>query len=139
MNVYLLQHSHLIDDEDDTYDTKIIGIYSSEEIAMNVIKKYKKIIGFISFMYDKKGLCLSEVQIKKEYQSANNNLKKMINVVLDNCNKEKSKNVYLTINPRNEKSKNALTHIGFYNAEGKNYKISYNDFEKRVTMNNVKY
>ena len=46
MNVYLLQHSHLIDDEDDTYDTKIIGIYSSEEIAMNVIKKYKKIIGF---------------------------------------------------------------------------------------------
>ena len=90
-------------------------------------------------MYDKKGLCLSEVQIKKEYQSANNNLKKMINVVLDNCNKEKSKNVYLTINPRNEKSKNALTHIGFYNAKGKNYKISYNDFEKRVTMNNVKY
>lgn len=101
--------------------------------------RIKKIIRFISFMYDKRGLCLSEVQIKKEYQSANNNLKKMINVVLDNCNKEKSKNVYLTINPRNEKSKNALTHIGFYNAEGKNYKISYNDFEKRVTMNNVKY
>lgn len=42
-------------------------------------------------MYDKKGLYLSEVQIKKEYQSANNNLKKMINVVLDNCNKEKVK------------------------------------------------
>ena len=75
----------------------------------------------------------------KEEEEENDNLKKMINVVLDNCNKEKSKNVYLTINPRNEKSKNALTHIGFYNAEGKNYKISYNDFEKRVTMNNVKY
>lgn len=52
MNVYLLQHSHLIDDEDDTYDTKIIGIYSSEEIAMNVIKKYKKIIGFNKYPED---------------------------------------------------------------------------------------
>lgn len=48
MNVYLLQHSHLIDDEDDTYDTKIIGIYSSEEIAMNVIKKYKKLLDLIN-------------------------------------------------------------------------------------------
>lgn len=114
-------------------------ILTTKEYFIAVFYENKKIIGFISFMYDKKGLCLSEVQIKKEYQSANNNLKKMINVVLDNCNKEKSKNVYLTINPRNEKSKNALTHIGFYNAKGKNYKISYNDFEKRVTMNNVKY
>ena len=52
MNVYLLQHSHLIDDEDDTYDTKIIGIYSSEEIAMYVIKKYKKIIGFNKYPED---------------------------------------------------------------------------------------
>ena len=52
MNVYLLQHSHLIDDEDDTYDTKIIGIYSSEEIAMNVIKEYKKIIGFNKYPED---------------------------------------------------------------------------------------
>ena len=52
MNVYLLQHSHFIDDEDDTYDTKIIGIYSSEEIAMNVIKKYKKIIGFNKYPED---------------------------------------------------------------------------------------
>ena len=34
--------------------------------------------------------------------------------------------------------KNAID-IGFYNAEEKNKKISYNDFEKRVTMNNVKY
>lgn len=114
-------------------------IFTTKDYFIAVFYENKKIIGFISFMYDKKGLCLSEVQIKKEYQSANNNLKKMINVVLDNCNKEKSKNVYLTINPRNEKSKNTLTHIGFYNAEGKNYKISYNDFEKRVTMNNVKY
>ena len=36
----------------DTYDTKIIGIYSSEEIAMNVIKKYKKIIGFNKYPED---------------------------------------------------------------------------------------
>ena len=85
---------------------------------------------------------LSKIVGNKEAVIQTNDLedfKKMIKVVLDNCNKEKSKNVYLTINPRNEKSKNALTHIGFYNAEGKNYKISYNDFEKRVTMNNVKY
>ena len=37
------------------------------------------------------------------------------------------------------KNQKKFTHIGFYNTEGKIYKISYNDLEKRVTMNNVKY
>lgn len=88
-------------------------IFTTKDYFIAVFYENKKIIGFISFMYDKKGLCLSEVQIKKEYQSANNNLKNMIKVVLDNCNKEKSKNVYLTIKPRNEKSKKNLHTLVF--------------------------
>lgn len=114
-------------------------ILTTKDYFIAVFYENKGIIGFISFMYDKRVLCLSEVQIKKEYQSTNNNLKKMIKVVLDNCNKEKSKNVYLTINPRNEKSINVFTHIGFCNTGGKVYEISYNDLEKWVTMNNIKY
>ena len=59
-------------------------IFTTKDYFIAVFYENKKIIGFISFMYDKKGLCLSEVQIKKEYQSANNNLKKMI-LILNRC------------------------------------------------------
>ena len=43
MYVYLLQHSYLIDQEQDIYETKIIGIYSSEKNAKNVLEAYRKI------------------------------------------------------------------------------------------------
>lgn len=46
MYVYLLQHSYLIDQEQDIYETKIIGIYSSEKNAKNVLEAYRKISGF---------------------------------------------------------------------------------------------
>ncbi len=52
MYVYLLQHSHLIDESDDIFDTKIIGIYSSEEYALKVIERYKNIIGFNKYSED---------------------------------------------------------------------------------------
>jgi hypothetical protein len=43
MNVYLLQHSYEIGEFE---ETKIIGIYSSEEIANKVIDEYKTLPGF---------------------------------------------------------------------------------------------
>ena len=63
-------------------------------------------------MYDKKGLCLSEVQIKRSINQQTTTLRKMINVVLDNCNRKKVK-MSVNNNPRNEKSKNALHTLVF--------------------------
>lgn len=50
--VYLLQHSYLIDDESDTYETKIIGIYSTEQKAMDVVESYKNKEGFKNYPQD---------------------------------------------------------------------------------------
>lgn len=47
MILYLLDHRHQIDEE--YYDTKLIGIYSSQSNALNVIKKYSCLPGFCDF------------------------------------------------------------------------------------------
>ena len=133
-----LNYIYEITERNTIFDYEVLS-KAYDGIYINYENIYREIKSEVFDSWSTDTLLLFNLNCIKEYQSTNNNLKKMIKVVLDNCNKEKSKNVYLTINPRNEKSKNALTHIGFYNAEGKNYKISYNDFEKRVTMNNVKY
>jgi hypothetical protein len=46
MYVYLLQHSYLIDQKKDIYETKIIGIYSSRQNAKNALETYRTISGF---------------------------------------------------------------------------------------------
>ncbi|SHI89088.1 hypothetical protein SAMN02745163_00948 [Clostridium cavendishii DSM 21758] len=47
--VYLLQHSYEINEVD---ETKTIGIYTSEENALNVIEKYKSLPGFKDYNED---------------------------------------------------------------------------------------
>lgn len=48
----MLQHSHLVEGESDVYDSKIIGIYSSEQLALNVVQRYKSICGFEKYPDD---------------------------------------------------------------------------------------
>jgi hypothetical protein len=42
--VYLVQYEHI--EKDNIEDTKIVGIYSSEKLAREGIKKTKKLSGF---------------------------------------------------------------------------------------------
>ena len=51
-------------------------IFTTKDYFIAVFYENKKIIGFISFMYDKKGLCLSEVQIKKNINQQTTTLRK---------------------------------------------------------------
>lgn len=46
MVVFLLQHSYLLDRVSDIYETKILGIYSSEQVATDAISRYRKLDGF---------------------------------------------------------------------------------------------
>ena len=62
MILYLLDHRHWIDRE--YYDTKFIGIYSSNDVVLNTIAKYSQLPGFCDF---KKGFHIetAEVNFKK--------------------------------------------------------------------------
>lgn len=86
-----------------------------------------EIVAFCAYMYVSKGLCLSEVQIKCEYQGKYDILRKLLKEVIEKCDKDKSKIICGTINPKNIKSINVFTHIGMKNTEGKWYEISYDD------------
>ena len=44
MIIFLLQHSYLL--EKDVYETKILGVYSTEQLALDAIKRYLKLDGF---------------------------------------------------------------------------------------------
>ena len=77
---------------------------------------------------------LSEVQIKKEYQSKYNILRNMIREVLNitTIDNFKYEDVFLTISKINTRSQNVFTHIGFELQEGVLYKISKNNLIKWI-------
>lgn len=50
MTLYLLDHRHWIDNE--YYDTKFIGIYSSHSVVLHTIEKYSQFPGFCDFKTD---------------------------------------------------------------------------------------
>lgn len=50
MILYLLDHRHWIDRK--YYDTKFIGIYSSNDVVLNTIEKYSQLPGFCDFKSD---------------------------------------------------------------------------------------
>lgn len=59
--VYVLQHSHILKDCD---ETKFIGVFSSEKKAKKAIKKLKKKPGF---KYYKKDFFIDKYPINKMY------------------------------------------------------------------------
>ncbi len=50
MTLYLLDHRHWIDDE--YYDTKLIGIFSSYSYTLEIIERYSQLPGFRDFKTD---------------------------------------------------------------------------------------
>ncbi len=103
----------------------------------NTILCYKDniLVGFINYIYQEAGLMISEVQIKKEYQGKYKIFKKLLCEMINNCDKEKSLNIFCTINPKNKKSQKIFTYIGFKNLGGKLYKIDYDKFIKWINKN----
>lgn len=59
MTLYLLYHRHWIDEE--YYDTKLIGIYSSKSIALCTTEKFSNLPGFCDF---KTGFHIETVNLK---------------------------------------------------------------------------
>lgn len=59
--VYLLWHTHTLDDEE---DQKLIGIYSSQELASRKITEYQTITGFKDFP---NSFEIAKYQIDKDY------------------------------------------------------------------------
>lgn len=59
--VYLLQHSY---EQNDIEETKIIGIFSSKEKALEVIERYKILSGFKEYPND---FYIDEYQIDKNH------------------------------------------------------------------------
>lgn len=92
----------------------------------------KKLVGFVNYMYQDRGLMFSEIQIISECQGKYDILRKMIEQVLLNTDKSRYKYIYGTINPKNIKSRNVFTHIGFVNVEKNLYRISYKSLKEWV-------
>ena len=90
-----------------------------------------RVVGFICYLYMDKDVCLSEVQIIKEYQGKYGILRQMLKSLLSEINKD-SNRIIETIDNTNEKSKNVFTHIGFINTNDNWYEISIQDLEKWV-------
>lgn len=105
-------------------------IRNTKDYYVLVCLKQDEVIGFINFMYQDIGLMLSEIQIKKQYQSKYGILKKMLGELILKSDKLRYCNIYMTINPKNKKSKAVFTHVGFKNIENKLYSISYEDLIK---------
>jgi hypothetical protein len=59
--VYLVHHTHVISRNNE--DVKLIGVFSSEEKAQEIVKKYENISGFKE---SKKGFNIDKYQIDAE-------------------------------------------------------------------------
>lgn len=121
-------------DTEEAYNNWVKTITTTEDYNIILYYLNNDIVAFVAFTYVTDGLCLSEVQIKKEYQGKLI-LKQLLKEVLKNCKKSKSKKILGTINPNNKKSIQVFTHIGLKNTINKWYEISYNDLEKWINNN----
>jgi len=59
--VYVLQHEHIIDDDNE--DMKLIGVYSTRELAELAIERLKKQPGFSE---TPEGFCIDKYEIDKD-------------------------------------------------------------------------
>ena len=105
----------------DKYEPWINMIRNTKDYYVLLCYEKDVLIGFINYMYQDRGLMLSEIQIRKEYQN-----KGLLKVLLKEV-KYNNKDIYLTIHKNNKRSKSVFEHIGFKNIENNLYKISYDD------------
>ena len=88
-------------------------------------------VAFISYCIMEKGLCLSEVQIKKQFQGKHDILRKMLKQVIISTKNYKCDNVCCTIR-NNQHSVDVFTHIGMKNTKDCWYEISIADLLKWI-------
>lgn len=55
---------HLREDEDGYDDVKLIGVYSTQELAEAVVERYKKLPGFSEYP---EGFCISGYELDKDH------------------------------------------------------------------------
>lgn len=112
----------------DMEDSKV-----AHDVWVNTItntKDYYILVYYInSYMYIDKGLCLSEVQIRKQYQNKGI-LKVLLKELINRCDKNRSNNICGTISFYNKKSIDIFTHIGMINTNNRWYEISCDNLLK---------
>ena len=62
MDVFVVHHVHLFDD--DTEDVKLIGIYSSYELAQDAVNRTQPLPGFC---YASEGFSIDRYVVNKDY------------------------------------------------------------------------
>ena len=122
-------------DTKEAYNNWVNTICNTKGYNILVYYYENKIVGFISYMYNTKGLCLSEVQIKIEYQNKYNVLRSMLKILLREEKVGNSIIICGTINPNNIKSISVFSHIGMVNTEKKLYEISGENLLKWINKN----
>ena len=133
-NKQLLLKKNEIDTKE-AYNNWVNTICNTKGYNILVYYYENKIVGFISYMYNTKGLCLSEVQIKIEYQNKYNVLRSMLKILLREERVGNSIIICGTINPNNIKSISVFSHIGMVNTEKKLYEISGENLLKWINKN----
>ncbi len=137
MHKILVENYNKINGKDnsniDMYNSWVNGILNTKGYNILLCLREDILVGFICFMYLDKGIMLSEIQIKKEYQGKYHILKDMFKELINKI--EKDKTIYGTISNKNIKSQEIFTHIGFNKEDGILYSISYNDLIKWINKN----
>lgn len=116
---------------DEIYNKWLNMLRNENDYYILVYYYNNEIVAFINYSYMNKGLCLCEVQIKREYQGKYNILRYMINHILNTTDRSKYNNVCGTIG-NNQRSKDVFTHIGMKHTIGHFYEISVGDLEKWI-------
>lgn len=114
----------------DGYNTWVKTITTTPDYNIIIYYDNLSIIGFIATMVYEKKMGISEIQIDKEYQGKNNNLKEMMKIMYNELSFDNYDKVYANINSHNIKSINVFTYVGFKNFERNKYVIDIDDLKK---------
>ena len=108
------------------YEPWINMIRNTKDYYVLLCYENNKLIAFVNYMYQDKGLMLSEIQVREEYQNKGL-LKQLLKKVIT-----KDDDIYLTIQKDNIRSQEIFKHIGFIKIEDNLYKISYSSIMKWI-------
>ncbi len=118
-------------DTKEAYNNWVNTILNTKDYNILLYYIDNSLAGFIAFMYTDKELCLSEVQLEKQYKNKGY-LKNMLREVIKVSNKERYNMIYGTINKNNLLSKQVFTHIGFKNVYNNRYEISIDELNSWI-------
>lgn len=110
------------DSEETPYDVWYDTITNTKNYYELLYYIDNKLVGYICFMYQDRGLMICEVQIKEEYKGKNT-LRMLLDEMIKVSDNEKSKFIFGTINKQNEKSKAVFKHIGMNEISDELYMI----------------